>query len=41
MNFKTWMATEAAERDPRKRRRDQLQTDIVRTLMEQGLLMSR
>ncbi|WP_322041370.1 GSU2403 family nucleotidyltransferase fold protein [Burkholderia diffusa] len=39
--YKTWMANEAENRDPHVRRRDQLQADIVRTLMEQGLLLSR
>ncbi|WP_242540485.1 GSU2403 family nucleotidyltransferase fold protein [Trinickia mobilis] len=41
IDFKTWMAKEAPDRDPRKRRRDQLQADIVWTLMDQGLLLSR
>ncbi|WP_322042660.1 GSU2403 family nucleotidyltransferase fold protein [Paraburkholderia sp. J67] len=41
IDFKTWMAKEAPDRDPRKRRRDQLQADIVWTLMDEGLLMSR
>lgn len=41
VNYKTWMAKEAENRHPRMRRRDQLQADIVWTLMEQGLLLSR
>lgn len=41
IDFKAWMAKEAPNRDPRKRRRDQLQADIVWTLVDQGLLLSR
>ncbi|MDN7993673.1 GSU2403 family nucleotidyltransferase fold protein [Burkholderia orbicola] len=41
IDYKTWMAKEAENRHPRMRRRDQLQADIVWTLMEQGLLLSR
>ncbi|RQY36783.1 hypothetical protein DF113_24575 [Burkholderia stagnalis] len=41
IGYKTWMANAAENRDPCVRRRDQLQADIVRTLMDQGLLLSR
>lgn len=41
IDYKTWMAKEAENRDPRMSRRDQLQADIVRILIDQGLLLSR
>ncbi|HHX4056033.1 hypothetical protein JAO10_27315 [Burkholderia contaminans] len=41
IEFKSWMANLAPDRDPRKRQRDKLQADIVWTLMDQGLLLSQ
>ena len=39
VSFKRWMAAEAPNRPPAKRRRDLRQADIVQSLMDEGLLM--
>ena len=39
VEFKRWMAEEAPQREPAKRRRDLLQAQIVQELMDQGLLV--
>ena len=37
--FKCWLATQALQREPAKRRRDQRQADIVQSLLDEGLLL--
>lgn len=39
VDFKRWMSTLVAQREPAKRRRDQLQADIVQSLLDQQLLL--
>ncbi len=39
--FKQWMAEQAQNREPVKRRRDLYQAKIVQELMDKGLLVSR
>ncbi len=41
VEFKRWMADKAPQRDPKKRRRDKMQADIVESLLREGLLVSR
>jgi Nucleotidyltransferase len=38
VEFKRWMADKAPEREQAKRRRDQLQSDVVQELINQKLL---
>lgn len=38
--FKRWLATQAPQRDPAKRRRDLLQADVVQQLLDERLLLS-
>jgi len=40
VDFKRWLANKASEREPIKRRRDQLQADIVQSLIDEGLLVT-
>ena len=41
VEFKQWMAKQAQNREPVKRRRDLHQAKIVQELMDSGLLTSR
>ena len=40
VKFKRWMAEKAPAREPLKRNRDRRQADIVRGLLDQGMLVS-
>lgn len=40
VDFKRWLANKATQREPIKRRRDQLQADIVQHLIDEGLLVT-